>query len=226
MELDAEEARVVGSLIEKQLTTPQQYPLTMGSLVAACNQSTNRSPVVGYEDATVHGALSRLKQAGLVRFVHPSHGRSVIRFRQVLEEVLTLEREELSLLGALLLRGPQTAAELRARTERMAELGGLEDVERRLGRLADRPDPLVARLGRQPGQKEARYAQLLSSGATGGGAPPPALEVAHLGATGTRADGEEVSGALSLLAQEVSDLRAEVAVLRRELDDLRAALGA
>src|SRR5580658_4968748 len=106
MQLSAEEGRVVGSLIEKQLTTPQQYPLTLNALVLACNQSSNRDPVVSYAERTVEETLAALKGAGLVRFVHPSHGRSVIRYRQVVEERLALEDRELALLGVLLLRGP------------------------------------------------------------------------------------------------------------------------
>ena len=144
VQLDAEEGRVIGSLIEKQLTTPQQYPLTLNSLVLACNQSSNRDPAVSYEERTVEQTLAALKTAGLVRFVHPSHGRSVIRYRQVLDERLALDETELALVAVLLLRGPQTVGELRIRTERMATFDGITGVETELGRLLAQPEPLVA----------------------------------------------------------------------------------
>jgi uncharacterized protein YceH (UPF0502 family) len=168
VQLDAEEGRVIGSLIEKQLTTPQQYPLTLNSLVLACNQSSNRDPVVSYDERTVEQTLTALKTAGLVRFVHPSHGRSVIRYRQVLDERLALDETELALVGVLLLRGPQTVGELRIRTERMATFDGITGVETELGRLLAQPEPLVARLPRRPGQKEERWIQLLAAVAVNG----------------------------------------------------------
>jgi uncharacterized protein len=126
VELNPVEARVIGSLAEKQLTTPQQYPLTLNALVLACNQSSNRDPVVAYDDTTVELALSSLKEAGLLRFVHPGKGASATRYRQVLDERLGLDSTSLSVLTVLLLRGPQTLAELRARTERMADFGTLQ----------------------------------------------------------------------------------------------------
>jgi len=162
VDLSAEEGRIVGSLIEKQLTTPQQYPLTLNALVLACNQSSNRDPVVNYDEGFVQQTLTALKEAGLLRFVHPSHGRSVLRYRQVIEERLALDDKELSLVGVLLLRGPQTVAELRTRTSRMAEFDGIGALERDLERLSSLPEPLVVRLSRRPGQKEERWAQLLT----------------------------------------------------------------
>ncbi|MGH9153307.1 MAG: DUF480 domain-containing protein, partial [Acidimicrobiales bacterium] len=167
--LDPVEGRVVGALVEKQLTTPQQYPLTLNALVAACNQASSRDPVVSYDDRTVEDALARLKEKRVVRFVHPSHGRSVTRYRQVLEEVVGLEPRQLALVAVLLLRGPQTPGELRTRTERMAGPGSLEEVEEELDGLARRPEPLVAGLPREPGRKELRYAQLLAGTGTGTG---------------------------------------------------------
>jgi uncharacterized protein YceH (UPF0502 family) len=167
VQLAAEEARVIGSLIEKQLTTPQQYPLTLNSLVLACNQSSNRDPVVFYDERVVEQTLAALKTEGLVRFVHPSHGRSVIRYRQVLDERLALDDTELALLAVLLLRGPQTVGELRIRTERMASFDGIAGVETELGRMVALPEPLVARLPRRPGQKEERWVQLLTADGAG-----------------------------------------------------------
>jgi len=207
--LSPAEGRVVGSLIEKQLTTPQQYPLTLNALVLACNQSSNRDPVVSYDDRTVEDTLAGLKDAGLVRFVHPSHGRSVLRYRQVLDERLALDDRELALVGVLLLRGPQTAGEVRARTERMATFEGIAGVDADLERLATRPDPLVVKLPRRPGQKEERWAQLL----TGGQEAPAAFDA-------------PAAVSLAALADEVAALRDEIAELRAALDDLRVQLGA
>ncbi|MHB1584335.1 MAG: DUF480 domain-containing protein, partial [Acidimicrobiales bacterium] len=160
--LSAEEARVLGSLIEKQLTTPQHYPLSLNALVLACNQASNRHPVVDYADTTVVEALDRLKERRLVRFVLPSHGRSVTRYRHVADETLGLDGRQLSLLAVLLLRGPQTVGELRSRTDRMAAFDDLGQVEHDLGTLAALEEPLVGRLPRLPGQKEERWRQRLA----------------------------------------------------------------
>jgi uncharacterized protein YceH (UPF0502 family) len=210
--LSAEEGRVIGSLIEKQLTTPQQYPLTLNALVLACNQSSNRDPVVAYDELTVDETLTGLKDAGLVRFVHPSHGRSVLRYRQVLDERLALDAPRLALVGVLLLRGPQTAGELRLRTERMAQFDGIGSVESDLSYLGELPEPLVLRLPRRPGQKEERWAQLLTVDAS------EALADAASDAPSPRP-------ATAGLAAEVAALRAEVAEMRAELATLRAELG-
>jgi uncharacterized protein YceH (UPF0502 family) len=169
---------VVGSLIEKQLTTPQQYPLTMNALLSACNQSSNRDPVVEFDERTVDEALVSLKAAGLARFVHPSHGRSVVRYEQLLGESLGMSEKQLALVGVLLLRGPQTAGELRSRTERMCDFEGIAEVDVELEALSKLAEPPVAKLARQPGQKEQRWVQLLTGwdgaadDATGGGASP------------------------------------------------------
>jgi uncharacterized protein len=230
--LNPEEGRVVGSLIEKQLTTPQQYPLTMNSLLLACNQSSNRDPVVDFDERTVDGALTSLKSAGIVRFVHPSHGRSVTRYRQVLEETLGLSDTELALLGVLLLRGPQTAGELRSRTERMAQFEGIGAVDSELDRLAIRPDPLVRKLPRRPGQKEERWIQLLAEQVLGdeprtGTETATDREVDLRGAAGDEPTGSPISPSRTwaALQEEVSLLRSEVGKLRSELEDLRTQLG-
>ncbi len=153
MELNPVEARIIGSLAEKQLTTPQQYPLTLNALVLACNQSSNRDPVVAYDETTVELALSSLKEAGLLRFVHPGKGASATRYRQVLDERLGLGSVSLSVLTVLMLRGPQTVGELRTRTERMADFGNLKDLEAELERLGGGTDPMVRRLPRRAGRR-------------------------------------------------------------------------
>ena len=139
---------MLGSLMEKELTTPQQYPLTLPALVAACNQTSNRDPLVDYDDGFIMATLDELKTQRLVRFVLPSHGRTAVRYRQVIDEELAIDPRQRALLAVLLLRGSQTIGELRLRTDRMAEFDGLADVEHELERLASLSEPLAARLGR------------------------------------------------------------------------------
>jgi uncharacterized protein YceH (UPF0502 family) len=226
MRLSAEGARVLGSLVEKEFTTPQQYPLTIAALVAACNQASNRDPVVNYDEGTVLSTLDDLKAQRLVRFVLPSHGRSAVRYRQVLDETLALDSKQRALLGVLLLRGPQTIGELRARTDRMAEFDGLDDVARELERLALLDEPLVSSLGRRPGQKEERWDCPLVESATGGGVSStgvdrrPETEGAPV-SSGARPFPDDRED----LRSELMSLRSEVGELRRELDALRASLG-
>ena len=159
---------MVGALAEKQLTTPQYYPLTLNALVNACNQSNNRDPVVAYSPATVEEALTNLRARGLARVLHAGGGNRTAKYRHVLDEVLGLDRRELALVTVLMLRGPQTLAEMRTRTQRMADFDDVTSVEHDLARLAQREEPLVVRHERQPGHKEPRYATTLVA------APPPA----------------------------------------------------
>jgi len=209
LELSPEELRIVGSLIEKDLTTPQQYPLTLNALVLACNQTSNRSPVVTYEERMVEDTVLALKDKGLTRIVHPSHGRSATRYRHILDEALRLERPEVAVLGVMMVRGPQTLNELKTRTERAADFADLDEVQSTVDRLAAREEPLVVRIPRQSGQREDRFAHLL----------------------GGEVDLEAVAAAVPLSssrpsrADEIADLRAEVEAVRRDLDDLRKQLG-
>ncbi|HEY3239380.1 MAG TPA: YceH family protein [Acidimicrobiia bacterium] len=159
--LTPEEVRVAGCLVEKQMTTPDSYPLTHNALLAACNQLSNRNPVVSYDDSIVMHALAGLRAKQLARMLHVPGSRGP-KHRHVLDETLELDRGEVALLAVLALRGPQTVGELRTRTERMHPFASLSEVEETLERLGARPEPLVIRLERQPGQKEARYAHLLS----------------------------------------------------------------
>jgi uncharacterized protein YceH (UPF0502 family) len=209
VELAPEEQRIIGSLIEKELTTPQQYPLTLNALVAACNQTSNRSPVVTYDERMVENTVLGLKDKGLTRVVHPSHGRSATRYRHILDEVLRLERPEVAVLGVMMLRGPQTLNELKIRTERAADFADLDDVQRTIDALTAREEPLVVRIPRQSGQREDRYAHLLAGEVDVTETPAPAPAPAP---RSSRAD-------------EMADLREEVAALRRDLDELRKELG-
>jgi uncharacterized protein YceH (UPF0502 family) len=219
--LSREEARVIGSLIEKELTTPQQYPLTMNALVLACNQTSNRDPVVEFEERTVDNALASLKAAGLLRFVYPSHGRSVTRYQQLLGEQLGISEPQLALVAALLLRGPQTSGELRARTERMTELDGIPQVEDELERLSSLTEPLVARFPRRPGQKEERWAQLLTDDAADLAEALVDEPAAGSPSSGRPADEAELRTEVGELRTDVAELRAEVAELRDHFERLR-----
>ena len=161
MELTATEIRVLGCLVEKQLTTPQAYPLTESAVIVACNQSTNRDPVVAYDQTEVRRALLSLRQHGVAKMVHRP-GDRVEKHRHLFDEALSLSPAEIAVLTVLMLRGPQTVGELRTRTERLHAFAATADVESTLAELSERqPSPLVERLPRQPGQKEARFRHLL-----------------------------------------------------------------
>jgi uncharacterized protein len=245
MDLSQSELRVLGSLVEKQLTTPQQYPLTLNALMLACNQTSNRDPVVSYDEQTVESAVTTAKTKGLARFVHPSHGRSAIRFAHMLEEALGVDRRQLCILGVLMLRGPQTPGELRSRTERMEPFGSLSDVEGELVRLAQREDPLVVRLARRPGQKEERYAHLLGATApadedraTRQEAEAPTASSPYESTTSgdaassfetlpsyQPATSHDADYSYEALDRAVRELKEEVASLRAGLEELRSQLG-
>jgi len=212
IELSFEEARVVGCLIEKAVTTPQYYPLTLNALVTACNQTSNRNPVVSYDEATVQDALTSLRERGLTRIVYSTSNRAT-KFRHVLDEQLELDPQELAVLDVLLLRGPQTGGELRTRTDRLAEFNSLGEVEDVLSRLAARDEPLVVRLERQPGQKEARYAHLLSG-------EPVVPEGGFAEPAPSSGGGASRNDRLDALEAEVEALKGEVARLRELLEQV------
>jgi uncharacterized protein YceH (UPF0502 family) len=160
--LSQEQARVLACLVEKEATVPDSYPLTLNALRLACNQTSNRDPVVAWDDRTVESALLSLKSMGLVRFVHPSHGGRTIRYRHVADERWRLSTGELGVLAVLVLRGPQTTGEVRARSERLLgpDDGSVEDI---LDMLAARsPEPFAVRLPRRPGEREGRWAAALT----------------------------------------------------------------
>ncbi len=224
--LTAHEGRVVASLVEKHLTIPQHYPLTLHALVEACNQASNREPVTSLSETEVLGAVESLKAKRMVRAVLPSHGRSVVRYRHVLDETLGLDAAQLAVLAVLELRGPQTVAELRARTLRMA---AIESVDHELGLLAEREEPLAVLVGRRPGQKEGRWASLLAEEGPRDAAPAAGPGTAARGAGAPNADSElrsaaAPSSAVDALGADVVDLRRDVAAVREELEVLRDAL--
>lgn len=154
------EGRVLGCLMEKERTVPDQYPLSMNALVQACNQSSSREPIMSLDEFEVDASITSMKSQGLVRIVHPSHGRSVTRYRQVADEKLELDDAAAAIVAALLVRGPQTVAELRSRTERLHGFESSSEVEECLRNLAG--STLVRLLDRQVGQKEQRWQQLIA----------------------------------------------------------------
>jgi uncharacterized protein YceH (UPF0502 family) len=156
------EARVLGSLVEKQETTPEYYPLTLNALTLACNQKNNRNPVTSYDESTVAQALETLREKNLVYVFHGSTSR-VPKYKHVMPEVMHLSAPEVAIMCVLMLRGTQTPGELRGNASRLYEFSGLEEIQQVLDSLISRElEPLVTRLPRQPGQKEARFAHLLS----------------------------------------------------------------
>jgi len=202
VDVDAVEIRVLGCLIEKQRTTPDQYPLSLNALRLACNQSTNRDPVVDYDERQIKAALDRMAHRGWTRFASGASSRA-LKYRHLLDEALSLSGAELAVLAVLMLRGAQTPGELKQRTERMHRFDSPAEVTHTLDRLAERE--LVARLDRRPGQKEERYVQLL-----GGEVPPPeAIE-----APAPPHDGDRLTA-----------LEARIERLEAELEALRARVG-
>jgi uncharacterized protein len=217
MDLDQVELRVLGCLIEKQRTTPDQYPLSLNALRLACNQTTNRDPVVHYDETTIREALHRLSQRRFTRLAS-GHSSRAHKFRHLLDEALALDPGQLAVLAVLMLRGAQTPGELKQRTDRMQGFAGLDEVHAVLDELIERE--YAARIERRPGQKEERYRHRLSDEAadapplepmatTAAVAPPPAPAAAPDGAGADRLD----------------RLEAEVAELREEIARLREALG-
>ena len=198
---DAVELRVLGCLIEKQRTTPDQYPLSLNALRLACNQATNRDPVVDYDEPTIRAALQRLRDREWVRLASGASSRAV-KYRHLLEETLGLAGSELSLLAVVMLRGPQTVGELKQRTERMHRFESLAEIDETLGRLAARE--LVAPLPRRPGQSQDRWSHLLGDDVV-------EAREAPFAAAGT-------DGALE---ERVRNLEEEVAALRDEVLGLR-----
>jgi uncharacterized protein len=205
---DAVEIRVLGCLIEKQRTTPDQYPLSLNALRLACNQSTNRDPLVDYDERTIKAALERMSVRGWTRFASGVSSRA-LKYRHLLDEALGLSDAQISLLTVLMLRGPQTLGELKGRSERMHHFESLEDVEATVDGLADRG--LVVRVARRPGQKEDRYAQLLG-GEEEAPAPSPVQDAAPPAAVDT-ADVDR----LSALERRVDELERAVAAFRERL---------
>jgi uncharacterized protein len=207
------EVRVLGALIEKDITTPDYYPLSLNALVNACNQKNNRDPVMTLDEDAVRAALDSLQ---VRRLAGPAGGADsrVPKYEHRLQEVFNFDRREIAVICVLLLRGAQTPGELRGRTERMYHFEGLEDVVATLERLSQRQPPLAAVLPRQPGTKESRYMHLFAGGVEAGDNAPQ-------GASNERDGGGRPSDRLANLESEVSELRREITEIREQM----AALG-
>ena len=204
------EVRVLGSLVEKQLTTPEYYPMTLNALVAACNQKSNRDPVVSYDESTVTAALDSLRDKNLVYTFHGSTSR-VVKYKHMLPNVYELDPAETAVMDVLMLRGPQTVGEIRGRTDRLFDFSGLPEMQETLDGLARREEPLVMRLERQVGQKDARYAHLLSG----------EIDVASLPVSRERATGSGQDGRIEQLESELESIKTEIAQLKEELARFR-----
>jgi uncharacterized protein YceH (UPF0502 family) len=205
------ETRVLGSLVEKQVTTPEYYPLTLNALTLACNQKNNRNPVSGYSEQQVADALESLREKNLTYVFYGSTSR-VPKYKHVMPEVMHLNHAETALMCVLMLRGAQTLGELRGSASRLHEFSSLEEVEETLNGLISRePEPLVARLPRQPGQKEGRFAHLLSG----------EIDVEALAVEPERTPRRSGSEQVERLEQKVDSLAAEVEKLKEQFEQFR-----
>ena len=196
------EVRVLGALIEKEITTPDYYPLSLHSLMTACNQSSNRNPVVHFDEDTVAQAAESLRERNLVHVVDRGESR-VIKYRHVLYEAMNFGRPTIAVMCVLMLRGPQTMGEIRTRTNRLYDFSSLEDVELTMNSLMSGDKAFVARLPRQPGQKEVRYGHLLSG---------------EIAMTEPETEPEIEPDRISRLEKEIEDLKKQFAEFRRQFE--------
>ncbi|MFL6389524.1 MAG: YceH family protein [Terriglobales bacterium] len=212
--LNAAEARVLGALIEKDITTPDYYPLSLNALINACNQKNNREPVTNFDEETVRLALRNLSDKRLAGPASGADGR-VTKYEHRLQEVFNFTRPETAILCVLLLRGPQTPGELRGRTERMHRFEDLDEVLSGLQQLMRREPPLAKALGRRPGTKEIRYAHLLSGDVE---AWEPSAETASSGVTDENERVAHLEAQVSALQSEVAELKQQMAEFRKQFE--------
>jgi uncharacterized protein YceH (UPF0502 family) len=217
--LNEVEARVLGSLIEKELTTPEYYPLSLNALVNACNQKSNRNPLMSLDETAVSAALRRLDKEGLAGPADAMDNR-VTKYAHRLQEVFNFDRREIAVLCELLIRGPQTPGELRSRAERMYPFEELGQVQSTLQRLAQRDPAMVTVLPRQPGTKEARYAHLMSGDVQLAHAEPAPAPV-FAGIRGERSSGErfeQMENEITTLQKEIAELKSQFAAFRKQFE--------
>jgi uncharacterized protein len=212
--LSETEVRVLGSLVEKQLTTPEYYPLTLNALLAACNQKSNRDPVVVYDESTISAALESLREKNLV-YVFYGSGSRVVKYKHMLPNVYELDPAEVALMDVLMLRGPQTVGELRGRTDRLYEFSSIAEVQETLDNLSRRDEPRITKLERQAGQKDARYAHLLSGQIDVASLPSPKERTSSGGQTERI---EKLEGEIESLKIEIAAIREEFAGFRRQFE--------
>jgi len=208
------EVRVLGSLVEKQLTTPEYYPMTLNALVAACNQKSNRDPVVSFDESTVTATLDSLRDKNLVYTFHGSTSR-VVKYKHMLPNVYELDPAETAVIDVLMLRGPQTVGEIRGRTDRLFDFSGLPEVQETLDKLARRDEPLVVRLERQIGQKDARYAHLLSGEIDVSTLP---VQRERLATASSNDQVEQLQSELDAIKDEIAQLKEEFAKFRQQFE--------
>jgi uncharacterized protein YceH (UPF0502 family) len=206
------EARILGALLEKEITTPDYYPLSLNALVNACNQKSNRDPVMNLDQDSVRNALRALHDNSLARSVSAADSR-VTKYEHRLQEAFNFDRREAAIFSGLLLRGPQTPGELRTRAERMHHFDDLSEVQSALQRLMNRQAPLVKVLARQPGTKESRYLHLLS----GDVEPASSLAIHETPSVGARENADK----FSRLESEVAELRKDIADLKQQFTAFR-----
>lgn len=206
------EIRVVGSLVEKQLTTPEYYPLTLNALTASCNQKSNRDPVMSLGETEIMAAVDRLRDENLVYLFYGSGSRTV-KYKHMLPSVYELDAAGTAVMAVLMLRGPQTIGEIRERSGRMHEFGDLNEVQATLDDLSRRDEPLIVKLERQPGQKEARYAHLLSG--------PVDMTKLAAAAERTSSAGSASNDRIEKLETEVERLSSELAEFKAIFDEFR-----
>jgi uncharacterized protein YceH (UPF0502 family) len=212
--LNPAEARVLGSLVEKDITTPDYYPLSLNALINACNQKNNREPVTNFDEETVRLALRNLSDKQLAGMARGAEGR-VAKYEHRLQEVYNFTRPETAILCVLLLRGPQTPGELRGRTERMHRFEDLDEVLSGLQQLMRREPPLAKALGRRPGTKEIRYAHLLSGDVE---AWEPPAEMASSGVTDENERVAHLEAQVSALQSEVAELKQQMAEFKKQFE--------
>jgi len=217
-DLDAVETRVLGALIEKEITTPDYYPLSLNALVNACNQKSNRDPVMELDESSVRTALRSLDDKALARSAVAGDSR-VAKYEHQLQEAFNFTRPEMAVLCELMLRGPQTPGELRGRASRLHPFEDLSAVHSALQRLMHRDPPLAKLLARQPGTKEARYAQLLSGDVPDGASAPDAPESPVQTASSSR--GHAADDRLAPIEEEIAAIKNEIAQLKQQFAEFR-----
>lgn len=209
--LNEVEARIVGCLIEKEATTPEYYPLTLNALINACNQKSNRFPMVEYDEKTVNQALEALREKNIVYVFYGSTSR-VPKYKHILPKLLEIDLHEVAILCVLMLRGFQTIGELRDRTGRIYEFVSLDEVHQTLEELKKREEPLVFEIPKQPGQKESRFAHLLS-----GEISAEMLEISSHTPSGNQSKQEQ----LAKLESEIEELKTNFTSLRAEFEEFK-----
>jgi uncharacterized protein YceH (UPF0502 family) len=217
IELPPAEARILGCMLEKERTTPENYPLSLNGLIAACNQTTNRDPITAYDQRIVEAGIEGLREKKLVTVVFGA-GSRVQKYRHDLLEYFELDRRDVAVMAVLLLRGPQTAGKLRSRTERLFHFATIEELEGCLEGLARGESPLIKLLPQQPGQKERRYVELFSAEPEGGWLKPSREAPVYVRPAPDDSKIEALKAEVAALRDEVADLKNQFAEFRKQFE--------